>query len=289
MTHIIQETMTPSIIASTIRLQRGAFSGAFLLLEGVNDQKLFSKFIDENLCRILVGNGKEKVLELIELLEKDDPNDYLAIVDRDFADLLDKPDKPDSVFYPDDNDIEISLFESAALDQILIEYGSSGKLERYCEGGSLKELIYVEASQIGAIRFLSKKNDWNLKFENMKFRFLPKKKGKVDLKKQTEHIISRSRKNNVLDVERVLHNVAEARSSHHPKDLSNGHDVLQILAVWLKNCIGNCNAFSGEDGLSSLHSVFRLSYTFEDFKRTSLFSEIDRWQKNRERKIFALQ
>src|SRR5947207_15608987 len=57
---------------------------SFLIVEGDKDNKLYEEFVDINRCSIIVADGKERVIEVLKLLEGESFAGVLAIVDADF-------------------------------------------------------------------------------------------------------------------------------------------------------------------------------------------------------------
>src|SRR6267378_656553 len=74
----------PVFIANEIRLKRSHHPGAFLVLEGRDDRLLNEVLTDRGACQIVVGEGKERVLDIVSILEHDGFPGVLGLVDADF-------------------------------------------------------------------------------------------------------------------------------------------------------------------------------------------------------------
>ncbi|MEC4813496.1 MAG: DUF4435 domain-containing protein, partial [Scytonema sp. PMC 1069.18] len=74
--------------ANAIRLQRSTYSGNFLLVEGTSDKTFYERFVDKLACKLVSVSGKpsskQRVIEVLKILEKSSFPGILAIVDADF-------------------------------------------------------------------------------------------------------------------------------------------------------------------------------------------------------------
>lgn len=117
----------PVVIANEIRLKRSQHEGVFLIVEGRDDRLFHEKFVDLDICNITVADGKEKVCEVIDILEKDKFPGVLGIVDSDFDRIESSDIKSPNIIFSDFHDLETMLINSNALDGVLVEYGSKKK------------------------------------------------------------------------------------------------------------------------------------------------------------------
>jgi len=69
---------------------------------------------------------------------------------------------------------------------------------------------------------------------------------------------------------------ALAKQDHDPWQVCCGHDMVKILAFWLRHIFGNKNAQNVTAEI--LESTLRLTYSIEDFKTTQLYGAIMDWQ-----------
>ena len=87
----MRENLTPEREANAIQMQRETFSGTFLLVEGSTDRVFYERFVNEADCvlKSLEGkpSSKQRVIAVLEILEKYHFQGVLAIVDADFDHL----------------------------------------------------------------------------------------------------------------------------------------------------------------------------------------------------------
>src|SRR5437899_684006 len=102
------------VIANDIRLRRSQHRGTFVIVDGRDDRLLYERFFDVRQCKFVVADGKEKVYEVIRILDADGFRGAMGIVDADF-DLLDEiPMSSPNVIWGDCHDIEAMLVRSPA-------------------------------------------------------------------------------------------------------------------------------------------------------------------------------
>jgi 5S rRNA maturation endonuclease (ribonuclease M5) len=58
-------------IAAQVRLERQIHKGAFLIVEGPNDDKVLSRFSHDQRCSIVIAFGKPNVVGALDLLEEE--------------------------------------------------------------------------------------------------------------------------------------------------------------------------------------------------------------------------
>jgi len=82
-------------VANTIRMSRSQHAGAFLIVEGDSDVRVFNRFVDSK-CRIISAKNKENAVAALDILSKDKFKGVLAVVDADFwhweGKKIDNPD-----------------------------------------------------------------------------------------------------------------------------------------------------------------------------------------------------
>src|SRR6267142_3183576 len=158
-------------IANDIRLRRSQHRGTFVIVEGSNDRLLYERFFDVQQCKFVVAEGKEKVCEVIRILDAGGFRGVLGIVDADF-DLLDEiPASSLNVIRGDCHDLEAMLVRSPALDRVLREFGSEGKIQRFVAqaGAEIRHVLLTAATPLGYLRWHSLRSDLRLRFDGLLF------------------------------------------------------------------------------------------------------------------------
>ncbi len=76
-------------IAAEIRMARmDKTKKAFLIVEGLNDLKALSRFVDSERCSVINGIKKDNVIEALGLLEDDGVFGVCALVGQDYDGIL---------------------------------------------------------------------------------------------------------------------------------------------------------------------------------------------------------
>lgn len=277
----IKEEISGETIANDVRLQRATHKGSFLLVEGSDDANLFKKFSDSQQCSIIVCLGRRRLLEAITVLEKAAFSGALGIADKDFADFVGFPTFEGKVVFTDENDIEIMILCSPALDNLLGEFGAKDRVSAIVESGGKQvcDLVFDAASFVGALRLVSQVEGWSLSFEGMTYQFIDLNSYCFDESKTVRHVLGRSKRRPCMTNDEILTRVQEQVSQiDMAKKLCCGHDCLRVLGKALKKKFGNTNEFNGAGRAKTLGRILRLAYDFDFFRQTNACQEIRKWE-----------
>lgn len=279
----VKAEISGQTLANEVRLERSMHKGSFLLLEGDSDASLFKKLIDKSKCAITVCAGKENALEAITILAQARFEGALGILDKDFSDLIGYPEFEGVVMFTEHNDAEIMIMCSAALNDVLLEFGVDDKKQALEEatGQPICDVIFDASAFLGALRMLSLREDWNLRFEGMTYRFLDANSYELNELRTVQHITGRSDNRPALSDEEVVRMAkaeSEARGNKH--EICCGHDCVRLLGRALHRRIGNTNLFNNEDGARNLEKILRIAYNMDQFRHTQLYRGVCEWEAN---------
>lgn len=268
-------------LANEVRLERAVHKGSFLLVEGDTDASLFRKFISVQDCAIVVCSGKENTFLATTILSRSGFCGALSIVDKDFADFLGSPVDEVPVFFTDHNDVEIMILSSTCLSYVLLEFGVDDKVDAVTQSTGMEvcDILFDAAAFLGALRLLSLREEWHLKFEGMNYKFLDANSYVLDEIRTVQHIVARSERRpsiSELEVAEIARLEKMAANSH--RDICCGHDCVRILGRALRRSLGNTNLFNSEEGAKQLSKVLRVAYGWEQFRETELFRSILEWE-----------
>lgn len=278
-------------IANQIRLERAHHAGSFLLVEGSGDAKVFRGFCDQEECSIVVCLGKDKLVEEIGELEASRFAGALGFMDRDFGEFIGYPNVIGDVVYSDENDMEMAILCSTALDKILREFGNGDAISRsVCVSGkSIRETIFSSASVVGALRLVAQEHQLPLRFDGMKYKFKRRNSCIIDEKLTVQHIFGRSRGRGGVNEDDLLSAVRGHLSGDKDlKLLCSGHDCVRVLGRALKKEFGNSDHFDSDEGAKMLEGVLRISYDLRDFQSTGAYSRMCNWEVDRGFTIFGV-
>lgn len=160
------ETLTADDVANEISMSRSVFGGAYLVVEGATDLRLYGKFLDGG-AKAIAAHSRNNVRNAVGICRRRKDRAVVGIVDRDMDDLLGRHSDP-PVFRTDGRDMECMLLRSAALDQVLAEYGDPEKMRRFARmPDGIRGTVARAAAPLGALMYISYRNGLGLSFKNL--------------------------------------------------------------------------------------------------------------------------
>jgi hypothetical protein len=172
-----------------------------------------------------------------------------------------------NLFFTDYHDIEMTMlgFEKVRLN-VLTEY----RLQDM--GNDIWNNVLNESSLIAYIRWYNENNVCKIKFEGLKLaNFVTKTDREVYLKQEDYICVLNKRSSNRIE-DLTLDNIENFKTMKQTPDLlnlCNGHDSVELIALIL-----GCSDDVVCKGI-------RWSFTLQEFSKTKLYSDINRWQQER--------
>ncbi len=242
----------------------------FILFEGDTDVRLYRKLYPQaNLKIEFLPNGKlflEKGLQELSPLFKQ----IIGIRDADFAHLENQKPSLANLFFTDYHDTEMLMVASnATFSAILHEFCNLPQVEHEKIRTKLLEALRF----ISYFRWYNELNNLEFSFENVGLGdvFEPKT-FTINNKKCIEEVIQKSKNAKITDIDTILTEIAKlVDESHDNFQLCNGHDFMNILALFLNT--------HNKEGLSEkrVSSHFRIAYNYSEYQQTKLHSQIKNW------------
>ena len=276
----IRDGISPDSLANLVRLLRKNHKGSFLLVEGSGDKKFFTPFLDSSNCMVVVCSGRPNLLGAVSQLFRRGVCGVLGFADRDFSNVTEYPYYEGEVVFTDENDLEMMLLCSGALEKILSEYGRSDGSQSIADMGiAMRYTIFHSARVLGMLRLLSIEHSWCLRFEGMKYKYENTKSCSLDLRETIRYVVARTNESIGLSNDEVAKLVLERLSSNlTAREICCGHDSVRILGRALKAQPGAANKFDSDTGAIELEEALRLAYESIQFKSTECYSQIRRWE-----------
>jgi hypothetical protein len=276
------EFLSPDSIAVTIRMLRETFSGSFLLVEGDVDARFFKRFVDNLACHVHVCFCRASVIRVVSLLDEGGFIGHLGIIDKDFADIFGEHLDGDNLIYTDENDIELTIFQSDVFERVLHEYCNEGRVAALeaAQAQPIREILLQNGSKLGAIRYLSRARAWHLVFSEMTLRYTPDRSISIDVDRQIEHLRGRSHGTSMPILEQVRAAVDEVYNTHQGRLLTCGPDICEILSKAIHDVCGRAHVALSRGGIA-LGEVFRAAFSRENFAATQLCAQIREWESMR--------
>jgi hypothetical protein len=270
----VREFLTDDRDANQIRLRRSTFSGTFLLVEGSSDKVFYERFIDKIACQIVVMLCKERVIGVLDILDRSSFDGVLAIVDADFDRLKDSVDESVNLLRTDTHDLETMLIDSPALDKVIAELASEEKIAKLQL--DVRTSLVEAGRSIGYLRWISQCDVLNLKFSDLKFsKFINEQTFQMNELDLIQELKNKSQAFS-LKTEDIQQRIADEKNkSFNPWQVCCGHDLVEILAFGLRKAIGTMSVDS-----DNLERSLRLAYEEVYFRKTQLWVNIRHWESN---------
>ena len=266
---------TSNEIANEIRMRRSQFSGTFLIVEGRDDRLFMENFISQSTCKIEVAEGKQRVCDVIYVLDKDNFDGVLGLIDADFDRIEGVPDRSQNLVMPDSHDLIMMLVNSPALDRVLTEHGSRKKLETFEE--NVLQALIDRGLPVGYLRLHSLRDRLDLRFRGLKFSaWIDRSSFVADTLELIRRVKNHSQRYDLPDSDLEVAIEKLHSSKYDPYEICNGTDVIEILSIGLRGVLGNKKL--GEVKSEILKSSLRLAFSEQDFRSSNLRNAIVKWQ-----------
>jgi hypothetical protein len=281
----VRETLTDDRAANQIRMRRSTYPGTFLLVEGSSDKIFYEWFVDKSQCELVVAFGKERVIAVLKILEKDaNFQGVLGIVDADFDRLKDSLEHTSHLFRTDTHDLETMIIKSPAFDKVVAVFGSEEKVSQF--NRDIRQVILESGIVVGYLLWISLRDEINLTFEGISFgKFIDEQTLKIDSLKLIRHVKNKSQAHALRDEDLQQRLELEQQKKHDHWQVCCGHHLIEILSIGLRKAIGS-NKATEVDSLN-LERSLRLAYESIYFRATQLYAEICTWEmQNQPFKVF---
>ena len=286
----IHAEITGEILAVEIQLEQNGlkYKRSFLLVEGNDDEMFFNKFVDNKICSIVICGGKETLLDAAKSLNDNGFSDAICVADKDFSEIFECSVFEGEVVFTDENDLEMMMINSPALQNVLFEFGSKDKIPQFEDknGRSVCEQIFHVASFIGAMRIISQRYKLNLKFRDMKYKFKNNNTFELNHDRTVQNIFTENENSKISKEDMMNMIIEEQTNSTEPRKICCGHDCVRLLGRALKKEIGTTNLFNNAEGAKLLSQTLRLAYDSSYFSQTKLYQSIRSWEVKSKYKVF---
>lgn len=266
-------TRTPGDVVSEILMSRSAFAGSFLVLEGVDDVKFWkTRAVPRNDCQFVMAGSKTTVTEAILRTEALKQAGVLGIIDDDCDSLLGLPLPSMNLIRTETRDMETLMLRSIAFDKVISELGNGEKIHalEQREGKSVREAFISRAHIFGQIRLLNASNNWLVKFDHLRpYRFADIPSWSFDRSLILQEVLRQLPSLTITDLESHLATLPIADTWK----VLHGKDSLSVLAVGLRNVIGN-----QQHPAERIMQMLRLAFDKLLFEATQLYSTIKSWE-----------
>jgi Protein of unknown function (DUF4435) len=276
----LTSSKTPSIIINEIQMMAAVFKGTHLLLEGGEDIRFWKRHISKTTVNIVNCEGKPKLLRATELLFESGLCNFVGVYDPDFERLRGISHFPHALVSTDENDLELTLIRSQALENVLGEFADDvlvADFERL-ERMTVVEHVERASRQFGELRLLNDLLSHRVNFDELSpNRFIADDTWKVD--RAALHAEYASRAGVSLDTLPDL--IGKHCLFNGDWRVSQGHDTLKILARGLRRRIGRHQLNERQ-----LLSAIRLAYSAELLRDTNMYKSLRKLEQSLSTHLF---
>ncbi len=284
----MRNSLTPTDIANEISMLASSGKDTVLVVEGITDSRLYSKFSDNDKVKVVIGHSKSNVRKAVdECWHNRKITSVVGIVDADLDRIQGRKRTP-PIFQTDYRDLEIMMMSSPALGDVLSEYADTEALEAFRNKyGPVFDAVISACYPIGLLMHISEEHRLSLCFKNLNFdNFIDQRSLRIDKKRLIDDIVScttnpRINKKKLLDILLV-----ESSKGHNPEDYARGHDAVDVLLVGLRCNFGSFNCKTIRSG--ELSGSLRLAFNDHYFANTNLYGDTDKWAKKKCFKLWSL-
>lgn len=267
-TNTLTASKTPDIIVSEIKMMSSTFKGVFFLVEGDDDSKFWKTRIAKGQTSIVNCEGKPNLLGASQIISRQGLSRVAGVYDPDFEHLFGVIHVPNILTPTDENDLEVTLLASEALDLLLHEYADEALLGEFRVSQDLSAVDQLErmSQEFGKLRLLSKQLDHNVDFDRLSpYRFVSQDDWSLDL---VELHVEYARLAGI-SVEQLHADLTATIPATKPWGLCQGHDSIRILAQGLRKKIGK-KQINEQD----LARVLRIAYSLDMLQRSQMYKSL---------------
>lgn len=256
-----------------------------VVVEAKTDELFFRKFFSKN-TSFFSTDGFSNLNDLMIKVNENSHTELIGIIDSDFRKITNENTEHNNVFMTDGHDIEMMMINSPAWIEILNFHVNREKLKEFnlAKGVAFKNYILDLSKQIANVRYLNHIKNIGLVFRIFKngkpdfidyHKFIKADDLSIDIEKMLTVIENKSSKQRLFankpELKDELNKICQDR--FNLTEFCNGHDIINILAHSFKKSINNKNVL-GVD----LENQFIIAYRYDDFKKSSLYTSLAKWE-----------
>lgn len=289
----MEQYITADRIANSIMQEEKFEGGAYLLVEGAKDIKVYGRLVNKNTVRVRQTHGKYRQREVYKILTERGFKSKLCVRDADFLRVPGNekyiPEYAENIFATDGHDSEIMMISSEALNSLLLITSTEEKIKSFenKHGRDIRSLVLELAKPIGYLRYANKKYKLGLSFKperpegkGIKFKkFICEKNFKmfsIDAMINTVYEYSKNRGQEVSSRESILKKFQEVFDLDIPAlELVNGHDASELLSMVISKGLQSDNKLAQDQ--ASVEGALTLAYELRYFHNSNLFMALQKW------------
>ena len=233
-------------------------------------------FIYAGSCRIVVAESKDKVLEVVRILENAGFPGVLGLVDADFDRIQNTPHFSNNILSYENHDLETMLIFSPALDRVVVEFGSADKIAAL--GEDVLDALVRLALPVGYLRLHSLVSGLNLRFHNLNYSSWVDRGSFSGTAEQLVTVVKNHSQRPDLSSGALTMAIRQLMVKNYSVgEVCEGTDLIEILSIGLRGKIGsirNAVTVRGE----VLRRTLRVGYSRDMLEASIVGKSIRSWE-----------
>jgi len=296
------EYMTPERTANAI-CQDKSFKGIIILVEGKKDIKLYDRFFDRTLTKLVSTFGKHNLRDVFTLLTQRGVERKIGLRDADFLRIPNNPkfdpNYAESIFPTDYHDSEVMMIKSHACRHFLrvtLDDDTLGEFERK-NALLVRDHAFRLSYNIGCLRLANRRYKLGLSFKpekaegnRLKYKaFICSRTGVFlgnDKLINTVFEYSKNRGTAISTRAEITDKLELIiRESHPIGEIVNGHDMTEVLAIVVRDVMKSANKLLQNS--DCVEDLLILGFDSHEFSKTQLRAKLSGWEATSGNKILS--
>lgn len=262
MANSIRGILNANDTISEIKLLLGTKSSVCIVVEGINDQKLFEPLFTENTTLVQSYSGKNDILTIIRRFPRN--KRVIGIRDRDYSNKT----QSTRLFYCDYSCAEMMII---ALDECFYRTYCNFYEDQSLSFKDLRLYCLEHLEQLSKIRKMNEQKKWSINFDTVKVPNIYND----NISKMNENILNQiclCKINKITRKQLQKCNVLrKCISVTDYLNITNGHDFIEMLRIM-------CKRKNHSPGREEIASNIRATFGIHEFRKTNLYSSLVDYQ-----------
>ena len=229
------------ILADRIRLHRQVDARPIIITEGVADQRFLQRVLPVGFATVFLAQTRDVALEATGQLARSRISRFACVVDRDFDDQVQEwESKALPIVAYDNADLEAMLWRSRALDDLLVEVGSSTKLATFGGIDRVRQTVEQALLPLQRLRRASAVGGLGLPFDALRLQArVSRQTLSIGIASICSALWTPECSLGVQELRDIAQSGSDPMCPVSGESLYRGKDCLAVLGVALRHLVGN--------------------------------------------------
>jgi len=270
----MRQWLTGEDLVNWLVMLRTSDSRTYLVLEGPTDCQALDPHIAADAALSFPAHSKSVATRAIEIVDQRGLKRILAILDRDWVDMLTPAIASNNVVYTDMHDLDATIaFAGAVLDRVIVAHSNRDARVAHLQstGRGATELVAFIACTVGVLRLVSERDRLGISCRDFPVQeTLSAAHDGVDLHRLAVVAVGRSEHTIVSETDLVARIEAELPGVLEPRRICDGHDVAMTVSTLVRY-------WGGTGSRTVIEQAMRSALSCAELQLTSLFDDVTAW------------